>query len=144
MLLFVSALASDASSDAVVTIARQARRNNALNGITGLLVFDGECFAQLMEGPADAVVRVADLMKSDRRHDGMEILHSAPTSNPRRFPGWRLGYLVMDLQEFGLQSLRGQRGPAALESFYFMLPALDIAHGEAIPDKLLQGRKRTS
>ena len=140
VLLFVSSLAPGAAPDTVVTIARQARRNNERTGITGLLVFDGEYFAQLMEGPTDAVVTVADLMAADPRHAKMEVLHSAPTSQPRRFPAWRLGYLLLDLQEFGLQSLRGQRGEAALESFNFMLPALDLALGEAIPDKLAKRR----
>lgn len=138
-LLFVSALSADAPADTVIAIARQARRNNERTGITGLLVFDGENFAQLMEGPQDSVPAVADLMKTDHRHDRMEILHSAPASSARRFPSWRLGYLVMDLQEFGLQSLRGKRGARALDDFYFMLPALDIAVGEAVPKKLIRG-----
>ncbi len=135
-ILFVSALSADAPADTVIAIARQARRNNERTGITGLLVFDGENFAQLMEGPQDTVPALADLMSTDPRHEHMEILHSAPTASARRFPSWRLGYLVMDLQEFGLQSLRGKRGARALDDFYFMLPALDIAVGEAIPNKL--------
>ena len=48
----------------------------------------------------------------------------------------------MDLQEFGLASLRGQKGRQALESFDFMLPALDIALGEAIPDQLWANPQR--
>ena len=139
VLLFVSSLAPGAAPDAVITIARQARRNNARTGITGLLVFDGEYFAQLMEGPAGAVITVVDRMASDPRHVQMEVLHSAATTKPRRFPAWQLGYLLMDLQEFGLQSLRGQRGAAALDNFNFMLPALDIAFGEAMPDRLRSG-----
>lgn len=48
-------------------------------------------------------------------------------TDPRRFSAWRLGYLLMHLQEFGLKSLRGQRGMTALESFEFMLTTLDPA-----------------
>ena len=140
ILVFVSNLASDADADAVISIARQARTNNERTGITGLLVFDGEHFAQVMEGPADAVAAVADRMRTDSRHERMEILHSARAASPRRFPSWRLGYLQLDLQEFGPQSLRGKRGPAALEAFYFMLPALDIAIGETLPGKLARRR----
>ena len=132
-LLFVSDLAPSAPLDSVAGIARQARTNNARTDITGLLVFDGEHFAQLMEGPQAAVVSVAELMRTDRRHRAMEILYSVPSLKPRRFPSWRLGYLLMDLQEFGVASLRGQQGPAALEAFHFMLPALDMAVGDAVP-----------
>ncbi len=71
----------------------------------------------------------------------MEILHSAGSLKPRRFPAWRLGYLLMNLQEFGLQSLYGQKGVAALESFNFMLPTLDIAVGDAVPDRLRTRRQ---
>ena len=56
VLLFVSSLAPGAAPDTVITIARQARRNNARTGITGLLVFDGKYFAQLMENSTEAVV----------------------------------------------------------------------------------------
>ncbi len=140
-LLFVSELAPGAPADAVVTITRQARHNNGRNGITGLLVFDGAHFAQLMEGPAEAVVKTAELMRTDSRHAAMEILNSASTSKPTRFPTWRLGYLVLDLQMYGIASLRGQRGAAAMESFNFMLPALDMALGEALPANLPRRRR---
>ncbi len=135
-LLFTSDLTPDAPLDAVASIARQARTNNTRTDITGLLVFDGQHFAQLMEGPEQAVVSVADLMRTDDRHRNMDFLHSAPSTGPRRFPSWRLGYLLLDLQEFGVGSLRGQRGPAALEAFNFMLPALDMAVGDAVPAQL--------
>ena len=138
--LFVSTLADDMPPDCVADIARQARANNARTDITGLLVFDGENFAQLMEGPKDTVLPVAERMSHDPRHCGWEVLYEAEIATPRQFPTWRLGYLVMDLQEFGPKNLRGKRGPAALEAFDFMLPALDHAVGEAVPAKLLRRR----
>lgn len=140
-LLFVSDLAPNAPSDTISGIARQARSNNERTDITGLLVFDGKHFVQVMEGPQQAVVSTADLMKTDRRHERMEVLHSAAQTRPRRFPHWRLGYLVLDLQEFGLEGLRGKRGREALDAFNFMLPALDMAVGEALPAKLLRPKR---
>ena len=141
VLLFVSNLARDVPEDVVEGIASQARWNNEQTGITGLMVFDGEHFAQWMEGPAEAVEKVAHVMQSDPRHTDMEVVHRAPVSVPRRFPAWRLGYLVLDLQEFGLRSLRGKRGPVAVEAFDFMLPALDISVGQAVPAKLSRSRR---
>ena len=120
----------------MIDIARQARANNQRTDITGLLVFDGQHFVQWMEGPEAAVTRVAALMDGDPRHEQMEILYSARAEDPRRFPTWRLGYLVLNLKQFGLKSLRGKRGPVAIEAFNFMLPALDMAVGEAVPAKL--------
>ncbi len=132
-LLYTSDIAPDAPPDTVIGIARQARANNARTGITGLLVFDGQHFAQLLEGPEDAVNNVAEKMRADSRHLRMEVLHSAPSSQPKKFSSWRLGYLVLDMQEFGLAGLRGKRGLAAVEAFKFMLPALDMDVGAAVP-----------
>ena len=135
-LLFVSSLAPNAHADTVTGIAKQARRNNWRRGLTGLLVFDGKHFCQFMEGPMGDVLAVADLMETDRRHERMEVLLSAAMRQPRSFPSWELGYLLLDLQESGLGSLRNQRGKPALEAFKLMLPALDAAVGQAVPERL--------
>ena len=139
-LLFVSTLAAGTPADVVTGITSQARVNNGRSGITGLLVFDGEDFAQLMEGDEQVVRSVSDRMMSDPRHDRMEVVYAQNVSTPRRFPTWRLGYLVLNLMEFGPHSLRGMRGRPALESFNFMLPALDIAMGNAVPARLAKSR----
>lgn len=141
VLLYVSDLATKAPLDTVATIARQSRVNNERKGITGLLVFDGECFAQFLDGPTESIAALQEHLKADRRHERMEVLHSGPHAGVPRFPGWRLGYLLMDLQEFGLASLRGKRDAAAMEAFEFMLPALDISVGEDIPRDRIESAK---
>lgn len=65
----------------------------------------------------------------------MEVVQSGPVQS-RRFPSWRLGYLRLDFQEFGILSLRGKTGAAAIEAFDFILPALDIQVGDAQPARI--------
>ena len=45
----------DLSSDDLIDIHRAARHRNALNGITGLLIFNGTHFLQVVEGVEEAM-----------------------------------------------------------------------------------------
>ncbi len=125
VLLYVSESARAVAADAAQEIARESRTNNGRDGITGLLAFDGAAFTQYLEGPPAAIEGLLARLREDDRHRDMEVLHLGEHRD-RRFPGWRLGYLRLDLQEFGIPSLRGKRGAAAMEAFSFILPALDV------------------
>jgi hypothetical protein len=59
-LLYTSEMALEESPTCVASIIRVSRANNELVSITGLLVFDGLHFCQYLEGPRDAVLRLAD------------------------------------------------------------------------------------
>ena len=132
-LLYVSDLAVASPTNVVAGITRQSRANNQRNDITGILVFDGECFAQLVEGSERAIHGLLKLLRSDTRHERLEVLELAPSMSPRTFPGWRLGYLKTELHESGLASLRGKQGPSATTHFARILPVLDIESGDAVP-----------
>jgi hypothetical protein len=58
----------------------------------------------------------------------------------RRYPGWKLGFLRLDLAEFGIASLRGQRGRKGIEAFAFIVPALDIEPSGLTPVHAPQAR----
>ncbi len=137
-LLYVSDLAAGSPATVVADIARQARANNQQVDITGILAFDGESFAQFVEGAELTILSLLERLEEDTRHERMEVLQVGPSTLPRRFPGWRLGYLLLDLHEFGIASLRGKRGSTALEDFEFMLAALDIEAGDAVPELLIK------
>lgn len=137
-LLYVSDLAVSSPANVVAGIARQARANNQQKDITGILVFDGESFAQLVEGAESTILSLLERLTADTRHERMEVLQVGPSMMPRRFPGWRLGYLLLELHEFGIASLRGKRGATAMEDFKSMLPALDIEAGDAVPELLIR------
>jgi len=89
-LLYVSRMAT-ADAGEIERIRRQSQTNNERDGITGLLVFDGAAFCQLVEGPQAALVGLRQRLERDSRHVDMRVLHFGP-SPARRFPAWRLGY----------------------------------------------------
>lgn len=126
-LLYVSDLAPDVRAAEVGTIVKQARANNQRHGLTGLLVFDGARFAQLVQGPADPVHELARrLGQAEPRHTRMEILLLAPLDGPLLFSEWRMGYLHLDEDSSGIEALRGQHGSAALAAFRGLVSELDL------------------
>lgn len=58
----------------LAALAQQASRFNARTGITGILLFDGQYFVQLLEGPVDAVDRLVGRIVDDPRHAEVLVL----------------------------------------------------------------------
>lgn len=131
--LYVSALAPAASPGDVGAITRQSRVNNAAHGISGLLVFDGESFVQLVEGPSYAIAALRERLLRDPRHHRVEPLSFRIADGPRRFAGWQLGYHAVDAADGGLERLRGLRDDEAFAAFEALLPAVDVGAGSALP-----------
>ena len=71
------------------TILRTSRRNNARDGLTGLLYSDGVRFMQALEGPADKVEAAYARIKSDPRHRAAVVL-SRREVNEREFGPWEM------------------------------------------------------
>lgn len=86
-----STLEAAVAQDVVATIVARARRRNARSGITGGLIFTGRYFAQVLEGPADAVGALLDDMAHDPRHERMRILYRKPIAS-RFFFDWAMAY----------------------------------------------------
>lgn len=62
-----------------------AVRHNEPAGIHTALLYQSGCFVQWTEGPGDALLRLMDHVSSDRRHEGMRIVHSS--RGPRLLAG---------------------------------------------------------
>ena len=68
----------------------QAAERNRENEITGVLLFNGTHFLQLIEGRPDAIEELMGRIRRDSRHVGIEVEHDGPTED-RFFPDWALG-----------------------------------------------------
>ena len=132
-LLYASRLAPSAVIADVADIARTSRRRNREDDITGLLVFDGSSFAQLVEGSQLAIADLRDRLVADRRHCDMDVLVFGRMGDARRFPGWDLGYHFSDDEDDQLDSLRGLRGAAALAKFEAICGRVDLFAENAMP-----------
>ena len=64
---------------------------NKRNDITGVLIFTGTHFCQLLEGPDGAVHDRIDKIRRDPRHSDIWVVHQEAII-ARRFAGWSMGY----------------------------------------------------
>ena len=70
-------------------IHRVAREQNALDGVTGLLVFNGTHFLQIIEGSEKAIEDLIERLRRDPRHSGFEIRDRRKVE-ARSFPDWSM------------------------------------------------------
>ena len=124
-LLYVSGLAPDVPVAEVSRMVGTARQRNAQDGISGMLVFDGDTFCQYVEGPVAAVDALFGRLQCDPRHSSLDVLVHDTVSSGRRFANWQLGYVYsFEIDEIG--TLGRLRGEAALACFDEMVPRLDV------------------
>ena len=72
-------------------ILETSRRNNARDGLSGLLLVGGRRFLQVLEGPSEALDRTYSRIKQDPRHFALVELARRPVEHPS-FPAWSMGY----------------------------------------------------
>ncbi|MFM7347960.1 MAG: BLUF domain-containing protein [Erythrobacter sp.] len=75
--------------DEVDAILAASARNNPARGITGLLLFNGRNFLQLLEGEAEEVAALMDRITADPRHSGVSVLDRR-TIAERACPNWAM------------------------------------------------------
>lgn len=88
-LTYTSLARLDLGAADVTDIHRTARHLNALDGITGLLVFDGRRFLQIVEGAEDAIDSLLARLRRDPRHSALEI-RDERFVEARAFPEWAM------------------------------------------------------
>lgn len=85
-LLYISDAAEGLDDEAVDAILKSAGKHNPLLGITGLLVFGGGVFAQVLEGPERGVLEKYVEVMADSRHRNCRIVYIS-TAVDRLFEG---------------------------------------------------------
>lgn len=90
-LVYVSTAHPDLMLTDIDAIVDTARARNEAEGITGLLIFNGFNFMQLLEGPPESVERVFASICKDTRHSGVVRILSA-SAGDRVFGGWTMAY----------------------------------------------------
>ncbi|KQT60643.1 MULTISPECIES: BLUF domain-containing protein [unclassified Aureimonas] len=69
-----------------------SRRNNALAGVTGALLLHKGWFAQVLEGPREAVEASFAAIRQDTRHGDATLLALEPIAQ-RSFGDWTMGFV---------------------------------------------------
>lgn len=87
------------SEEDLESILRSARTNNPMDGISGLLIFNGGAFLQILEGGETAVDEMVQRLSTDPRHFNL-FIRSEQRIAERAFPDWSMAYLRVDNGEF--------------------------------------------
>lgn len=92
-LLYISRSTSppDAATDNVEAIVAIARARNPDLRLSGALLFTGEHFAQVLEGPPASIDHLMARIVHDRRHDSIMVVARRPIV-ARQFGDWSMAY----------------------------------------------------
>ena len=88
-LTYTSLARLDLTAVDLEAIHRSARESNALEGITGLLIFNGTHFLQIVEGAEPAIEDLMGRLRHDPRHSSIEIRDEREVDS-RSFPDWSM------------------------------------------------------
>ena len=91
---YTSLARPDLQSFELEEIHHSSRKKNSADGITGLLIYNGTHFLQIVEGGEAAIERLVDRLRSDVRHKGFEI-RDKRRIDARSFPDWTMEMLCV-------------------------------------------------
>lgn len=89
-LIYISTPVGSPNSGEILAVSR---RNNARDGLSGLLYADGARFMQVLEGPEASVEAAYHRIKQDPRHRAAVVL-SRRTVQTREFGAWDMAARV--------------------------------------------------
>ena len=70
-----------------------SRKRNASAGLTGALMFNERCFAQVLEGRCQDLEATFERIQCDLRHDRVVLLEFTAIER-RHFENWTMGYVA--------------------------------------------------
>jgi hypothetical protein len=91
-LTYTSLARLDLSDSDLSDIHQTARHLNALDGVTGLLMFDGVRFLQIIEGAEEAIDNLVERLRRDQRHSAFEV-RDERFVDTRTFPDWSMEFV---------------------------------------------------
>jgi EAL domain-containing protein (putative c-di-GMP-specific phosphodiesterase class I) len=144
LLVYRSRSTNQLKKDKVVAMSKHFADRNRHRDITGMLVFDGEFFMQVLEGPRQRVSALYDLIQTDPRHEEVVTVLEEPIYR-RTFDDWGLGFIVIN-DEGGKQIISSdlnfddQLHRLGLDN----LERVDATRASLIIDAFAKGRWRDS
>ena len=109
-LTYTSLARLDLTAEDLEAIHRTAREVNALEGITGLLIFNGTHFLQIVEGSLRAIDDLIERLRRDTRHHHLEIRDSREVDE-RSFPDWSMELVRVSASYFEARDTVSDRLP---------------------------------
>lgn len=93
--IFTSATPEPLAWTELEILRHECERRNKIESITGMLLYDGRNFMQVMEGREQKVIALFKLIASDPRHCNVEAIISNPIEK-RNFNNWSMGVITLN------------------------------------------------
>lgn len=94
-LIYVSTATHEFDTAELDGLLAQAATKNTTGALTGMLLYAGGCFMQVLEGEAADVDATFARIARDPRHSDIVVLERGPIE-ARSFPNWRMGFRRLD------------------------------------------------
>jgi hypothetical protein len=95
-LVYSSAASPGFDLAALQNVLRVARERNAREDITGMLLFEGKSFLQILEGECATIDALLESIRHDPRHSRVVLLLREKIT-ARSFGDWTMGYAAVTL-----------------------------------------------
>ncbi|MEJ2681203.1 MAG: BLUF domain-containing protein [Gammaproteobacteria bacterium] len=96
--IYASGVAKEFSTLEIEELLSKAREKNARLGVTGILLFEGGSFFQVLEGDAETIKKLYKTIRSDSRHQRITKLIFEPIKT-REFADWSMGLAVVSMKK---------------------------------------------
>jgi hypothetical protein len=94
-LIYGSSAKRQMADDQLLGILSKARNKNGRLGVTGMLLYRGGNFLQVLEGDKAVVEGLFDVIKKDERHHLVDLIAKRPVAE-RGFGAWEMGFVHID------------------------------------------------
>jgi hypothetical protein len=95
MVVYISSALELFPDQELEELLKKARSKNRSLNITGMLLYKGGNFMQLLEGPKEAVLPLVETIERDPRHHGFQRLLQQE-KDEREFSEWQMGFKKLD------------------------------------------------
>lgn len=103
-LVYVSSALYPMANEELRDMLTFARKNNAQNNITGMLLYKSTFFIQVLEGSPENITQLYSKIKQDPRHENVTLIYSEPIAE-RAFDKWSMGFNILD--DVSLKNMEG-------------------------------------
>jgi hypothetical protein len=93
--IYASSAALDFNESGIPALLDRARTANAERALTGMLLYIGGSFFQVLEGEAEVVDAVYGRILADPRHCRITLIIREPIAD-RSFSAWTMGFSTVD------------------------------------------------
>ena len=112
---FTSEREFEMSAMSLIRLFAQSYYSNMANGITGILLFDGRQYGEMIEGEIDSIKKIWMTIKKDKRHKNIKLI-SKEIITCRAYASWSMRSIDGEIIATGCPELTNSIGEMSADS----------------------------